>query len=265
MNMDKTRRFSPPTGLPTEDDWLDRLTYRRLLSVSASLLIAVKSPDSDLRKALNIARSVPRKERLGEHASAARLALLQEVKLYLARHRHGDPSQGAEVSRPDGQGIPAFTQDGTLPPGFWHVTPAELIAALAFNAHRQEQVKLLFRALTMLKAAGCKKVTIGGSFASRKPKPSDIDLIWDTDGLDESKLDPVFVTGSGLERQELFGIDAFPLTDAWKLKLCLVQSLWGSDSPEPHELPADAFASLPRFRAVGVLVLDLSQALPGFD
>ncbi len=263
--MEKTRRFSPPTGPPTQDDWLDHLSYERLLSVSGSLLIAVKSPDSDLRKALKAAGSVRRKKRNSEHALAQRQALLQEVKQYLARHRLADPSQGAEIERPHAQGFPAFTEDGSLPAGFWHVMPTEFIATLALNARRKKQVKLLFRALAMLKAAGCKKVTIGGSFASSKPKPSDIDLIWDTEGLDNDKLDPIFVSGTGLERQMLFGIDAFAATDEWKLKLCMVQSLWGADSPKPHELPTDAFDSLPRFRAVGVLVLDLTQTLPAFD
>lgn len=263
--MEKTRRFSPPTGPPTQDDWLDQLSYERLLSVSGSLMIAVKSPDSQLRKALIAAASVRRKKRNGERALTLHQALLQEVKQYLARHRLADPSQVVEIIRPEGQGFPAFTEDGSLPPGFWHVMPAEFIATLAFNERRKKQVKLLFRALAMLKAAGCKKVTIGGSFASSKLKPSDIDLIWDTEGLDENKLDPIFVTGSGLERQMLFGIDAFSAADDWKLKLCMVQSLWGADSPKAHELTADAFASLPRFRAVGVLVLDLTQALPVFD
>lgn len=260
--MDKTRRFSPLSSLPAQDVWLDRLSYRRLLSVAGSLLIAVKAPDSQLRKVLNSARSIRRGERTTEQGKAARQALSVEMKQYLERHRLSDPSRDLNIERPHFQGLPAFTQDGTLPVGFFHVTVSEFVDRLAFNKHRQEQVKLLFEALTMLKAAGCTKVTIGGSFASSKPKPGDIDLVWHTEGMDESKLDPIFSDATGLQRQRQLGIDSFSSEETWKLKLCLVQSLWGAGSPEPHECAGEEFDRLPRFRAVGVLVLELTGDLP---
>jgi hypothetical protein len=261
-HMDQTRKFFPLSSLPAQDVWLDRLTYRRLLSVAGSLLIAVKAPDAELRKVLNAARAIRRSERDTEQGRAAREALLVEMKQYLERHRFNDPSRDLNIERPHAQGFPAFTKDGTLPVGFFYVTVSEFVDTLAFNKHRQAQVKLLFEALTMLKAAGCTKVTIGGSFASSKPKPSDIDLIWHTDGMDESKLAPIFSDGTGLERQQRFGIDSFSSEESWKLKLCLVQSLWGVDSPKPHECTPVEFDQLPRFRAVGVLVLDITGDLP---
>ncbi len=85
--MDKTRRFSPLTDLPENDVWLDRLSYRRLLSVAGSLLIAVKSPTSELRKALNAARRIRRSDRSSQAAQLAREALVVEIKQYLQRHR----------------------------------------------------------------------------------------------------------------------------------------------------------------------------------
>lgn len=260
--MDKTRKFSPLSSLPAQDVWLDRLSYRRLLSVAGSLLIAVKAPDAELRKVLNAARAIRRSERNGDQGKAARQALTVTMKQYLERHRLSDPSRDLNIERPHAQGLPAFTQDGTLPAGFFHVTVPEFVDALAFNKHRQAQVKLLFEALAMLKAAGCTKVTIGGSFASSKPKPGDIDLIWHTEGLDESKLDPIFSDATGLQRQRRLGIDSFSSEETWKLKLCLVQSLWGADSPEPHECTGEEFERLPHFRAVGVLVLDITGDLP---
>lgn len=260
--MDKTRRFSPLTDLPENDVWLDRLSYRRLLSVAGSLLIAVKSPTSELRKALNAARRIRRSDRSSQAAQSAREALVVEMKRYLQRHRSIETAQVLNVPRPHVHGLPTFTEDGTLPPGFWHLTLSELVDNLTFNKHRKAQVKLLFEALTILKTAGCTKVTIGGSFASLKPKPSDIDLIWHTEGMDDSRLDPLFSEGSGLARQQRFGIDSFSSEENWKLKLCLVQSLWGADSPKAHECAAEEFERLPRFRPVGVLVLDISGDLP---
>lgn len=260
--MDKTRRLSPLTDLPEQDVWLDRLSYRRLLSVAGSLLIAVKSPTSELRKVLNAARRIRRSERNSRSAQLAREALQVEIKQYLQRHRSVTIAQVLDVPRPHMNGVPTFTEDGTLPPGFWHLTLSEFVDNLTFNEHRKAQVKLLFEALTILKTAGCTKVTIGGSFASLKPKPSDIDLIWHSEGMDDSKLDPLFSDGSGLQRQQRFGIDSFSSEENWKLKLCLVQSLWGADSPKPHECSTEEFDQLPRFRPVGVLVVDITGDTP---
>jgi len=261
------RGVSAKNELPAEDacdNWLDRLSYRRLLSVSESLLVAVKAPDSEVRKAFNAARMVARKERAGEHGKMARRVLLDVVKRYLERHLLLDPTH-VQVERPVGAGIPALTVDGTLPPGFWHATPTEFLAAFAGNHHRLALLKRALPALLLLKTAGCKKVTIAGSFCSNKPKPSDIDLVWDVDGLKLELLPSEFVEGTGLERQNLFGIDSFPSSDEWKLKLCLVQSLWGAGSPCKHEITDQEWKSLPHFRAVGVIVIDLTQDLPTLE
>lgn len=261
--MEKAWMFSPPQGPPAQDGWLDRLSYARLLSIAGSLVFAVKSPDAELRKVLQQARLVPRKERRSERAKAAREALLSAVRQYLQEQRLLDPTRVPDIARPHGQGIPAFTKYGTLPPGYWQVTLVELSAKLAFNQHRRAQLKGLFKALTMLKAAGCKKVTIAGSFASRKPKPSDIDMVWDEDGLDKDKLDPIFSEASSLERQRLLGIDS--TSEEWKMKLSIVQSLWMGETPQPHECSKDELADLPHFRAVGVLVVDLTQEIPALS
>lgn len=258
--MDKTRKFAPLSGPPVQDAWLDRLSYRRLLSVAGSMLIAIKAPNAAFRKVYNAARMIPHNMRQTETALMARQALVTEMKVYLNVHRTLDPSRVEGIARPHEQHFPAFTEWGTLPPGFWHVSFEDFIGKLTFNAHRKAQVKLLFEALSLLKSAGCKKVTIAGSFASSKPKPSDIDLIWDRDGLNGELLGTIFEEDNGIERQKRFGIDAS--CEEWKLKLSIVQSLWGADSPKPAEFVGEEFDQLPRFRAVGVLVLDLTQDLP---
>ena len=203
---------------------------------------------------------VRRSARHGEKAKAAQDALVSAVRQYLQEQRLLDPTRIPDIARPHGQGIPAFTKYGTLPPGYWHATLAEMSAALTFNSHRKAQLKLLFKALTMLKSAGCKKVTVAGSFASSKPKPGDIDLVWDTDGLDYDKLDPIFSEGSSIERQMQLGIDS--CSDEWKMRLSLIQSLWGAEMPKPHECSKEEHDNLPHFRAVGVLVIDLTQNIP---
>lgn len=226
------------------------------------MLLAVKARRTDLKTALNAARGVRIDERNSEKGKTMRAALLVEVKRYLQRHRSLDPTSVANIVYPVGNGFPAFTQDGSLPPGFWHISLTELVETLAFNRHRQAQLKLLFEALTELKNAGCKKVTIAGSFASAKPKPQDIDMIWDIEGLDQTKLDPIFSQENGTPRQQRFGIDSVGSDEEWKLRLSMVQSLWGANSPKPNELSEQEMENLPRFRAVGVLVLDLTADFP---
>lgn len=259
-DMEKTRKLVPLSDRPAQDAWLDRLSYRRLLSVAGSMFIAIKAPDAVLRKVFCAARMVPRNMRHTEAGKQAREALVFEMKQYLEVHRTIDPSRVEGIARPEGMRFPELSEWGTLPPGFWHVTFEEFVDKLAFNAHRKSQLKLLHEALTMLKAAGCKKVTIAGSFVSSKPKPSDIDLVWDADGLDNGQLGPIFDEDNGIELQKRFGIDAS--SEEWKLKLSIVQSLWGADAPKPEEFVGDEFEQLPRFRAVGVLVLDLTRDLP---
>lgn len=259
-DMDRTRKFAPQSGPPVQDAWLDRLSYRRLLSVAGSMLIAIKAPNAIFRKVYNAARMIPHNMRQTETAKMARQALVTEMKGYLNVHRSLDPSRVEGIARPHELHFPAVTEWGTLPPGFWHVSFEDFVGRLAFNRHRKAQVRLLFEALSLLKSAGCKKVTIAGSFTSNKPKPGDIDLVWDADGVNSEQLGPIFDENNGIELQRRFGIDAS--CQEWKLKLSIVQSLWGAGSPKPEEFVGEEFDQLPRFRAVGVLVLDLTQDLP---
>ncbi|MBC7999635.1 MAG: hypothetical protein IAF58_16910 [Leptolyngbya sp.] len=250
--MDNTLVSHPATVLPRRenvtDPWLDQIDVARLLELCQSTLFAVKDPHSPFRLKLKIAKSLP-----GESAKAK---LVEMLRAYLSRQRALEPLLNAEIERSAAQGIPTLTEDGTLPPGFWHSSVEEFLARFAFNRRRKRQANRLLEALALLKEAGVASVTIGGSFVSGKPQPSDIDLVWDTDGLDHSKLHPAFTNVWATERQKRFGLDAHSAADVWKLKLLLVQSLWSASSPEAEEC-GDDYDKLPRFRAVGVVVVAL--------
>lgn len=250
--MDNTMVSHPATVLPRRenvtDPWLERCDFARLLAICESALFAVKTPQSPFRQKLKTAKRLP-----GESSKAM---LVEMLRAYLNRQRALDPLLNDGIERPTAQGIPTLTEDGTLPAGFWHSSVADFLERFAFNRHRKRQANRLLAALALLKEAGVSSVTIGGSFVSGKPQPSDIDLVWNTDGLDHSKLHPAFTDVWATERQKRFGLDAHPDEDVWKLKLLLVQSLWSANSPEAEEC-GDDYDKLPRFRAVGVVVLAL--------
>lgn len=249
--MDNTMESHPAVVLPRPETilhpWLDQMDLARLIEVCESTLFSVKDPHSSFRLALKAAKYHP-----GETSKTNLVGLLRS---YLNRQRALDPLLN-DIDRPSAQGIPLLTEDGTLPPGVWHATVEEFLARFTFNRNRKRRAKRLLEALMLLKQAGVGNVTIGGSFVSGKPQPSDVDFIWSTEGLDASKLHPAFTEVWATERQKRFGIDAHPDEDEWKLKLLLVQSLWSAKSPDQTEC-GDAYAQLPRFRAVGVLVIAL--------
>lgn len=48
-------------------------------------------------------------------------------------------------------------------------------------------------ALDALRAAGCSRAYIDGSFVTAKVEPADFDGCWETDGVDPNLLDPVLL------------------------------------------------------------------------
>lgn len=102
--------------------------------------------------------------------------------------------------------LPPFDTDGNLPPGVHVATWAELVARFGGTARRTQLLAGLERALAVLKAAGCKRVYVDGSFVSSKPIPGDYDLAWDPTHVDVATLvafDPVFaVFDSGRAAQK---------------------------------------------------------------
>jgi hypothetical protein len=78
-----------------------------------------------------------------------------------------------------------------LPKGIHIYTLEQLKDEFAANPTREKLFDGLVKLLQELKAAGCERVYLGGSFASGKINPGDFDLTWDPEGVDMSKLDAV--------------------------------------------------------------------------
>ena len=87
-------------------------------------------------------------------------------------------------------GIPPFEaepgEDGRLqlPPGVHVATSHELAQRFGTNERRREILEGLLRAVQALKAAGCRRVYVDGSFVTSKELPRDFDGCWDDAGLD---------------------------------------------------------------------------------
>lgn len=82
---------------------------------------------------------------------------------------------------------------GYLPPGIHDASWEEFVARFGFNAHRQRLLSGLKEALRALQDAGCRTALIDGSFVTSKLHPGDYDAIWDSAGVDETKLDNVLL------------------------------------------------------------------------
>ena len=99
--------------------------------------------------------------------------------------------------------IPPFEinpgEDGRyqLPPGIHLATWPELVKRFGTNERRRDILAGLLRALQTLKAAGCRRAFIDGSFVSSKEVPGDFDGCWDHNGVDFDALDPVLLNFEG--------------------------------------------------------------------
>jgi hypothetical protein len=82
---------------------------------------------------------------------------------------------------------------GNLPSGVHDATWDELIAAFAFNPDRARLADGLRRALEDLKAAGCTRAYIDGSFVTAKDRPGDFDGCWELAGVDPGLLHPALL------------------------------------------------------------------------
>lgn len=71
--------------------------------------------------------------------------------------------------------IPDFDERGNLPPGIHTATWDELVARYGITPRRLAQLAGLKRALDSLRAAGCKRAYIDGSFVADKDDPQDFD------------------------------------------------------------------------------------------
>jgi hypothetical protein len=60
--------------------------------------------------------------------------------------------------------------------------------------------------------AGCRRVWINGSFVTAKDEPGDVDVCWDTTGVDLERIDPIFLELSRgrAAQKERFGCEFLP-------------------------------------------------------
>lgn len=86
--------------------------------------------------------------------------------------------------------IPPFDEQGNLPPGMHQATWEEVIERLGWNPQREPLLAGLQKALDDLKAAGCTRAWLNGSFVTDKNYPNDFDLCWDMEGADLERLNP---------------------------------------------------------------------------
>ncbi len=79
-----------------------------------------------------------------------------------------------------------------LPPGIHSASLEEFKEAYATSAYRRQLFEGFVVALVKLRAAGCKRVYVDGSYVTSKSKPGDFDACWDPEGVNPSLLDPIF-------------------------------------------------------------------------
>jgi hypothetical protein len=82
---------------------------------------------------------------------------------------------------------------GNLPPGVHDATWDELLAVFASNSHRARLADGLRRALEDLRAAGCARVYVDGSFVTAKEFPDDFDACWELADVDPDLLHPALL------------------------------------------------------------------------
>jgi hypothetical protein len=84
----------------------------------------------------------------------------------------------------------------------------------ATNGRRRLLFDGLLKAASRLHAAGCGTLFLDGGYVSGKPQPRDFDACWDPNGVERSKLDPVFLdfnNGRAAQKAAFMG-EFFPST-----------------------------------------------------
>lgn len=84
--------------------------------------------------------------------------------------------------------IPPFESDGNLPPGIHLATWAEVFTTFGSTPHRARLLQGFQAATEILRAAGCRRVYLDGSFVTSKVTPNDFDALGDTTNVDLALL-----------------------------------------------------------------------------
>lgn len=91
--------------------------------------------------------------------------------------------------------IPDFDDtSGNLPAGEHLATWQELLDRYGYTPWRRRLLDGLLDALRLLRAAGCKRVYIDGSFVTAKEEPGDFDACWDAQGVNFDLVDERLLT-----------------------------------------------------------------------
>ena len=104
---------------------------------------------------------------------------------------------------------------GNLPPGEHLAEWVDVVERFGKTPWRRHLLDGLAGALRDLRAAGCKRAYIDGSFITTKDHPGDFDACWDLNGVDFDVIDEVLLTFDAGRRAkkakyrgELFPADA---------------------------------------------------------
>lgn len=112
--------------------------------------------------------------------------------------------------------IPALEDVGgpwkVLPPGIHEASMEEIELHFGTNEHRKRLLNGFKRAQEILRAAGSADIYLNGGFVGDNPQPADFDCCWDSNGVDVSKLDPVFLDFSNKRsaQKQKYGGEFFP-------------------------------------------------------
>lgn len=109
--------------------------------------------------------------------------------------------------------LPGFDSDtGRLPEGEHPASGEEVVEHLGWNARRRRLLDGLADASDLLKAAGCRRIWLNGSFVTTKEEPGDFDACWDPEGVDLDRLDPIFFDFADRRsaQKQRFGGEFFP-------------------------------------------------------
>jgi len=90
--------------------------------------------------------------------------------------------------------IPYFDAAGNLPVGEHQATWQEMLDRYGYTSWRRHLLGGLLDALRLLKAAGCRRAYIDGSFVTAKEEPADFDACWDAEGVDFDVVDERLLT-----------------------------------------------------------------------
>lgn len=113
--------------------------------------------------------------------------------------------------------IPDFVDIGgpwkVLPPGVHIATLKEIEGRFATSDHRKHLFSGFRKSVIALRKAGCRKIYLDGSFVTEKPIPGDFDVCWDDIGIDDTKLDSVFLdfNDKRKKQKERFYGEFFPV------------------------------------------------------